>query len=81
MDAADEVIRKYKVETYWDKDYSQNYGKYEVGNDLYQIWLEDEKSIAAKMELIKKYNLAGVAEWKLGVERSSIWKVIADGLK
>ena len=81
MDAADEVIRKYKVETYWDKDYSQNYGKYEVGNDLYQIWLEDEKSIAAKMELIKKYNLAGVAEWKLGFERSSIWKVIADGLK
>ena len=81
MDAADEVISKYKVETYWDKNYSQNYGKFEKGNDLYQIWLEDEKSIAAKMELIKNYNLAGVAEWKLGFERASIWKVIADGLK
>ena len=81
MDAADEVISKYKVETYWDKNYSQNYGKFEKGNDLYQIWLEDEKSIAAKMKLIKKYNLAGVAEWKLGFERASIWQVIADGLK
>lgn len=81
MDTADEVIRKYKVETYWDTNYSQNYGKFEKDNDLYQIWLEDEKSIAEKMKLIKNYNLAGVAEWKLGFERAGIWKVITDGLK
>ena len=81
MDAAEEVISKYKVETYWDKDYSQNYGKFEKGNDLYQIWLEDAESIAAKMELIGKYKLAGVAEWKLGFEQADVWKVISDGLK
>lgn len=81
MDTADEFVKKNKVETYWNEDYQQNYGEYQDGNDLYQIWLEDEDSIAAKMKLIKKYELAGVAEWKLGFERSGIWDVIAAGLK
>ena len=27
-----------------------------------------------------KYNLAGVAAWKLGFENSSIWQVITDNL-
>ena len=45
-----------------------------------QIWLEDSKSIAEKVKLIKKYKLAGVAEWKLGFENSGIWSVITENL-
>lgn len=81
MDEADAFVNEHKIETYWNTEVSQNCGEYEDGNDLYQVWLEDEESIAAKMELIKKYELAGVAEWKLGLERTSIWKVIQSGLK
>lgn len=81
MDMADEFVSKHKIETYWNEEVSQNYGEYQDGNDLYQVWLEDEESIAAKMELITKYELAGVAEWKLGFERPGIWKVISKGLE
>lgn len=81
MNDADEFVEKYKVETYWDKNTSQNYGSIDVKNDTYQVWLEDEDSIAEKVKLIPKYNLAGVAAWKLGFERPSVWKVISESLQ
>lgn len=81
MDTADEYVSEHKIETYWNEEVSQNYGEYQDGNDLYQVWLEDEESIEAKMELISKYDLAGVAEWKLGFERPGIWKIISKGLE
>mgnify|MGYP004469276657 FL=1 len=80
MDQAQKVIADNNVETYWDKTTSQNYGTYDVDNSTYQIWLEDSQSIAEKVKLISKYNLAGVAAWKLGFENSGIWQVITDNL-
>lgn len=81
MDQAQQVISEKNVETYWDKNTSQNYGTYEEDNSTYQIWLEDAKSIAAKVKLASKYKLAGVAAWKLGFENSGIWQVITDNLQ
>ena len=81
MDQAQQVISEKNVETYWDKNTSQNYGTYEEDNSTYQIWLEDAESIAAKVKLASKYKLAGVAAWKLGFENSGIWQVITDNLQ
>ena len=80
MDQAQQVISENNVETYWDKTTSQNYGKYDVDNSTYQIWIEDSQSIAEKVKLVSKYNLAGVSAWKLGFENSGIWQVISDNL-
>ena len=80
MDQAQQVISENNVETYWDKTTSQNYGKYDIDNSTYQIWIEDSQSIAEKVKLVSKYNLAGVSEWKLGFENSGIWQVISDNL-
>ena len=80
MDQAQQAIADNSAEVYWDKNTSQNYGKYEGDGATYQIWLEDSKSIAEKVKLIPKYKLAGVAEWKLGFENSGIWKVITENL-
>ena len=80
MDQAQQTISDNGAETYWDKKTSQNYGTYEGDGATYQIWLEDSKSIAEKVKLIKKYKLAGVAEWKLGFENSGIWSVITENL-
>lgn len=80
MDQAQQVISENGAETYWDKTASQNYGTYEGDGATYQIWLEDAQSVAEKVKLISKYELAGVAEWKLGFENSGIWSVITENL-
>ena len=80
MDQAQQVIAENNVETYWDKTTSQNYGTYDIDNSTYQIWIEDSQSIAEKVKLVSKYNLAGVSAWKLGFENSGIWQVISDNL-
>lgn len=81
MGQAQEVVQKYKVETYWDKNTSQNYGAFESEGAEFQIWIEDAQSIAEKVKLSSKYNLAGVAAWKLGFESSDVWQAISDNLK
>ena len=80
MDQAQQTIADNNVETYWDKTTSQNYGKYDIDNSTYQIWIEDAQSVAEKVKLVSKYDLAGVSAWKLGFENSGIWQVISDNL-
>lgn len=81
MGQAQEVVAKYNVETYWDKNTSQNYGAFENEGAEFQIWIEDAQSIAEKVKLSSQYNLAGVAAWKLGFESSDVWQAISDNLK
>ena len=80
MDQAQQTIAENNVETYWDKTTSQNYGKYDIDNSTYQIWIEDAQSVAEKVKLVSKYDLAGVSAWKLGFENNGIWQVISDNL-
>ena len=61
----------------WNDDCGQYVASYTVGNATRQIWFEEEKSIEAKMQVIQENNVAGVAGWKLGLEKSSVWSVIS----
>ena len=40
------------------------------------MWMEEERSIEEKLKLMKQYELAGAASWKLGFERPGIWDII-----
>ena len=66
---------------YWDEELGQTVAEMDGDDGLYQIWVEDERSIEEKMKLIREYELAGVAEWKLGFERASVWNIIAGYLQ
>lgn len=44
------------------------------------VWLEDEQSMLWRIELINKYDLSGLAAWKLGDESLKIWDVIKSNL-
>jgi spore germination protein len=41
-----------------------------------EVWFENEKSTAAKLDVIAKYNPAGIAIWRLGQEQPEIWNLI-----
>ena len=81
MTEAQNVLTENKVETVWDGSISQNYGEYEKDGSTYQIWMEDAQSIAEKVKLIPKYDLAGVAQWRLGFESDDIWSTISENLQ
>ena len=61
----------------WNDDCGQYVASYTVGSYTRQIWFEEEKSIEAKMQVIQQENTAGVACWKLGLEKSTVWSVIS----
>lgn len=64
----------------WLEDLQQYYVEYSQGNATYKIWVEDEKSIEAKLNLVSKYNLAGASYWEYGRSTTSIWKLISEKL-
>ena len=81
MDQASKIVTEMGMEMYWNKDVSHNYAELSTDNGLYQMWLEDEQSLDAKMQLVQKYELGGVAEWKLGFERADVWNTISQYLQ
>lgn len=81
MDGAVRYMEEKGMEAYWDETSGQNVAILEGDDGIYSIWLEDEQSIAEKMKLVQENQLAGVAEWKLGFERASVWPVIAQYLQ
>ncbi len=81
METAEQAIAENKAAKVWDEKSGQYYASYTKDGAVYKIWLEDERSIKLKTELANKYNLAGIASWRLGFERPVIWKVINDTLK
>lgn len=64
------------VELQWDEELGQYYGERKTEEGTSRLWLEDARSLKLKMDLIKKYDLAGVSGWKLGLESEDIWDVI-----
>ena len=76
MDNAQAIVKQAGVDTTWDKKAGQNYATWEADGSKYEIWMEDSKSIEEKLKLMKKYKLAGTAEWSLGQESSDIWNLI-----
>lgn len=81
MNATDEYIAQHGMETYWDEECGQTVASLETEDAIYTIWVEDEKSIEEKMKLVKEYQIAGVAEWKLGREKPEVWPVIMQYLQ
>ena len=45
-----------------------------------RVWQEDERSLASKVALVKKYNLAGAAFWQKGNETKEILDLIEEQL-
>lgn len=76
IEGAKKWIEENDVELYWQEPLGQYYGELQTVEGLKQIWMEEETSLGLKMDLIKKYDLAGVGCWKLGFEPASIWDIV-----
>lgn len=76
MTNAANVFTDQGIEPEWDEVYGYYYGEYKLEGATYRIWKEEEKSIEEKMKAIYQADTAGVAAWKLGLEKEEVWDVI-----
>ena len=60
----------------WDESLGQNYVEYKEDGAKHMLWIEDTQSLERKLSLMKQFELAGGAFWKLGSETEDVWPVI-----
>jgi len=69
----------------WQEDIGKYYAEFEIFEDgrmrRYRTWLEDDRSMAKKVELVHRYNLGGVAAWVWGLEKEEIWELFYNELR
>ena len=70
------LIREKGLTPVWDEQSGQYYVQYEYEGAAYKLWVEDEKSIKGRVQLVIQNNLAGCAAWRRNFETENIWKVI-----
>ena len=76
MEGASTKAVNNSVEPVWDETSGQYYIELEYEGSIYQMWMEEERSVEEKLKLMKQYGLGGASFWKLGLERPAVWDVI-----
>ena len=64
----------------WDDSLKQYYAEYQQNGATYKVWIEDDESIRAKLDLVNEYNLAGAAYWEKDREPDDLWNTISEVL-
>lgn len=49
---------------------------YQLNGYTHVFWAETEQTVIERIKLAKKYELAGIAAWRLGNESGSLWEAI-----
>ncbi|HYH05291.1 MAG TPA: glycosyl hydrolase family 18 protein, partial [Bacillota bacterium] len=79
--AIQSLIDRYDVTPKWHPVYRVPHFTYKSWGVRHEVWYENVHSTAAKLNLVKKYNLRGVAVWRLGYEDPAIWRTIGQILR
>ncbi|WP_028986358.1 glycosyl hydrolase family 18 protein [Thermicanus aegyptius] len=80
MEQAENWMKERKLTPVYDEASGQQYVEYKdpMTGTVYKMWLEDAGSIKKRAELVKKYNLAGLAAWRRGFEKPEAWAAIQE---
>ena len=71
-----EYISKNNLKVIKDNSSNQSYINYTKGITTFKMWLEDEDSVEAKVNLVNDYELAGISLYKSGMEHEKIYENI-----
>lgn len=55
---------------------SARFGYTDADGHSHEVWFENRSSLASKLELVRRHNLAGAAGWRLGHEHPEAWQAI-----
>jgi len=76
-----ELVKQYNADVKWDESSKSPYFAYKDSDGIdHQVWFENQESLKYKLDLVNRYDIAGVAMWKLGEEDPGYWQVFKDKL-
>lgn len=78
---SEETAEKNGISVQWHQQYKVPYFKYKYQSQEREVWFEDSGSFKEKLNLMYKYDLKGIAIWRLGMEDPDIWDVIKDEMQ
>lgn len=70
------LAEEMNVQIQWDQKSQSPYFHYRKDGEQHTVWFESSYSLEYKKELAERYNLAGIAIWRLGNETSRFWEVL-----
>lgn len=68
-----EIAREKRAEILFDETAQAPYFNYTDASGEHIVWFENARSIKAKFDLVRSYNLAGVGYWNLMREFPQLW--------
>ena len=61
----------------WSNSYNEPYYSYTGENgEKREVWFENAATLQTKIDLVKKYKLAGICIWRLGFEEQKFWNIV-----
>ena len=72
------LVDRHGASPKWDTAKKVPYVRYSESGRSRVIWYENSWSAAYKLDLVNRYNLGGVALWRLGGEDPQVWPLIRE---
>lgn len=70
------LLGKFKATPVWHEKAGCNYAFWDNGGVYEYLFIEDERSLKPKLDILRKYKLRGVSVWVLGKEAPNFWSVL-----
>jgi spore germination protein YaaH len=72
----DSFLKRINAEPQWEEESCQYYLEWEGDEGIYKIWLEEERSISAKLGVMSAHEIGGAAVWRLGYGTEAVWDLL-----
>lgn len=76
---AEQLRQRYNAPLRWDDQANSPWFTYtDATGNTHEVWFENADSTSWKLDLIERYDLRGMAMWRLGLEDPNVWHVVKD---
>ena len=76
MNFVEEYAQERELTFTWMSDVGYDYAEYEAEESTALIWYENARSLEAKLNVLSRFEIAGVAYWRLGQETADVWDTL-----
>lgn len=76
-----EAVRTRGLSPQWQADLAQYTAQYRFNGKSYRLWLEDGRSLSAKVRMGEQHGVAGYAYWYIGSESADVWTSLRNAMR